>query len=210
MEIPRVKRLEVGPLLTNCYILYWSDGRAIIIDPGDEANRIINTLRELDLDVEAIILTHGHVDHIAALPELLNEFNVPFIAHSEEKWLLKLVPQMGKIFGIKVRPIPLDKMVTISNGDEVAGLKVMHTPGHSPGSISLYGYGMLFSGDTLFKDAVGRTDLPGGSEEKLCRSLKTLMRLPDETIVYPGHGEETTIGYERENNIILSIVMDIC
>ncbi len=203
-------RLEVGPLLTNCYIIYWSSGDALLIDPGGDADKILSTVGRLNVKVRRIVLTHGHVDHIAALPEILEELNTPYMMHSGDTLFLEHASEIGRLFGINVRKIPLDRLLPLEEGREMMGFKILHTPGHSPGSITLYGYGIAFTGDTLFKDGVGRTDLPGGSDELLCRSLKRIMALPDETLVYPGHGEETSIRREKLHNEIAEIFMERC
>lgn len=199
-----VDKLELGPFATNCYIVgSESGGEGMIIDPADKAKEILKKVEDLKLDIKLIALTHGHVDHIGALTEVKKATGAEVAIHADDakslrKQLLKVV------FGLFYpTPPPPDRLLKDGNSIDVGGLHfaVLHTPGHTPGGICLLGEGVVFSGDTLFNHSVGRTDLPGGSYNKLMNSIQTkLMTLPDETIVYPGHGPDTTIGAERKGN----------
>lgn len=205
-----VKTLVVGPFATNCYIVALESTRlGMVIDPGAEARRILRAVGDLGLVMRLIVVTHSHVDHIGAVAPVKEATGAEFALHKAETGASRgifsrmLVSMMGGSF----KPLPQPDRL-LSDGDiiDVDGLRftALHTPGHSPGGISLYGNGVVFSGDTLFNCGVGRTDLPGCSYVQLMDSIQNkLMTLPDETIVYPGHGPETTIGTERRMNPFL-------
>jgi glyoxylase-like metal-dependent hydrolase (beta-lactamase superfamily II) len=208
-----VKTLMVGPLQTGCYlVLDGKDGPGAIIDPGGDADRILDAAE--DIEIRYVINTHGHFDHIAANAEVMRVLSErqqsppQLVAH--EKALPLLAENGGAaFFGLHVPPSPEpDRLV--DEGDVLtlgrSRLVVMHTPGHSPGSISLYcaDEKLIFVGDVLFQQGIGRTDLPGGSWMTLMDSIKDkLLVLPDDTVVYPGHGLSTTIGAERRGNPFL-------
>ncbi|MCM8763219.1 MAG: MBL fold metallo-hydrolase [Candidatus Omnitrophica bacterium] len=202
-----LKKLVVGPLQANCYILGDEHSReAVVIDPGADAPAIKDILNKFKLKLSFVINTHGHIDHIGADPE----FNVPICIHREDIASLKdaqknLSLWLDKPFAINSLPIKtLEDKETIVIGK--IALKVIHTPGHTAGSICLlldnkHHPKIIFSGDTLFRSGVGRTDIPGGSWKDLILSLKNrILILPDDTLVYPGHGLESTIGKERKEN----------
>lgn len=186
----KIHVLVVGPIETNCYIVEDEAGReAVIIDPGGEAEKIIGFLEKHPLKIRAIVITHGHFDHIGANQELKNKLKIPILMHESD------------LFGLAMGDSPPpDRFLKDKDGFEVGGLKfeVIHNPGHTPGGISLYckKEKVLFSGDTLFAGDYGRTDLPYSSEEDMAVSLKKLLKLPPDTKVYPGHGRPTTIGAE--------------
>jgi len=208
-----VKTLMVGPLQTGCYlVLDRKDGPGAIVDPGGDADRILDAAE--DIEICYVINTHGHFDHIAANAEVMRVLSErqqtppQLVAH--EKALPLLAENGGAaLFGFHVPPSPEpDRLV--DEGDVLtlgrSRLRVMHTPGHSPGSISLYcaDEKLIFVGDVLFQRGIGRTDLPGGSWMTLMDSIKDkLLVLPDDTVVYPGHGPSTTIGAERRGNPFL-------
>jgi len=202
-----IRRLEVGPFASNCYIV-GDDGEGMIVDPGDEAKRIMNEVKDLRLDIKIIALTHGHIDHIGALKEVKEATGAQVAIHSDDVKVLK--DKFLSIFlGIRHRSPP-DPDRLLNDGDviSVGKLKftVIHTPGHSRGSICFLGDGVLFSGDTLFNCGVGRSDLPGsgGNHNQLIDSIqRRLLALDDDIKVYPGHGPETTIGAERRGNPFL-------
>lgn len=200
-----IETLTVGPLECNCYI--FGDGVkkvAAIIDPGADGPRIRRAMGRLGLKALYVINTHGHGDHIGAD----DAFGAPVYIHRADSSCLtdparNLSATFG--FGIRVRPPAgyLEDGQKIHVGDLV--LEVIHTPGHSPGGVSLKGDGVIFTGDTLFKGGIGRTDLPGGSEGVILDSIfKKLSVLDDATIVYPGHGPSTTIGDEKRENPFLA------
>ena len=201
-----LQMLAVGPFASNCYIVgseKTKDG--IIIDPGADPEAIDNAVRRLELKINLIVATHGHADHLGALGQVKQAIKAPFALHTDEASTL---PEVGKyisaLFGVRLAPLPApDKL--LNEGDIIKvgefNFKVLHTPGHSPGGISLVGNGVVFSGDTLFNYGIGRTDFPGGDYDVLMESIRTkLMTLPDKTVVLSGHGPETTIGAERRGN----------
>ncbi len=198
----------VGPLDTNCYLVYCGETRdCAIIDPGAEAERIFPMIYELGLEPSILLNTHGHLDHIGANRDIKDKFGIPLCIHELDKPLLQsnLQSEMSFFLGAKESPPPdrlLEDEEAITIGK--SRLRVVYTPGHTPGSISFLGDGFLFSGDTLFNGGVGRTDLPGGSTKELEKSIRTrILILPPETIVLPGHGPWTTVGEEKESNPFL-------
>ena len=182
----QIKTIKVGNLQTNCYIVVDEKSKeAIVIDPGDEASRILLEIR--GLKVCSIILTHGHPDHFGALDEVKKLTRAPLLMNSADSWFFKPDRELKDGDEVKL-------------GSQI--LKVMCTPGHSKGSICLYTKGYLFSGDTLFSTAHGRVDLPGASMADMEKSLNRLSKLPDDTVVYPGHDESTTIGTEKKRGTL--------
>ncbi|MGB9630701.1 MAG: MBL fold metallo-hydrolase [Candidatus Methanodesulfokora sp.] len=192
-----LRKLVVGPLKTNCYILASSD-EAVVIDPGWEGERILSKIGNVKL--KAIILTHGHFDHVTAASMLKEAKNARILMNKRDIYLLKSLRYQLSRFGIE-KDVEIEPDEFIEDGDELklgdSLITVIHTPGHTPGSICLLWEGKLFSGDTLFKGAFGRVDLPGGNYNDLVASMRKLLDLPDEVLVFPGHGDETTIGAER-------------
>jgi hydroxyacylglutathione hydrolase len=205
-----LKTLTVGPYGTNCYVIgSESTKRGIIIDPGAEPKNILNVVDKLGLSIVWIVITHSHFDHIGALKQVKDTTGAELAIHqSEGEGAMQVIAQAlgGVMSGSIGKPAKPDKFVDDGDLIEVDDLKftVLHTPGHSRGGICLVGHGMVFSGDTLFNCGVGRTDFPGCSDIQLMDSIrKKLMTLPDETIVFPGHGPKTTIGNERRMNHFL-------
>jgi glyoxylase-like metal-dependent hydrolase (beta-lactamase superfamily II) len=200
----QIKSLQVGQLNTNCY-LAWdkTNFETVVIDPGDDADYIVRQIQNFNLQPALVIVTHGHFDHILAVTELKLVFKIPFWMHSADLPLLKRARSSARHFtGVNPDPVPtVDKFVKNGNlikfGQEK--LTILETPGHTPGGISLLGQGMIFTGDTLFRQAVGRTDFRYASDQDLKASLTKLFRLPNRTLVYPGHGEITTIGEEKKS-----------
>ncbi len=206
-----LKTLVVGPFMSNCYIVGSEETKeGLIIDPGAEAEVIVANVRKLGLSIVLLIATHSHIDHIAALHEVKEETGAPFAIHEAEadgKLVDKFSRMWGEMMGNPTPPLPQPERV-LREGDIVGcgelRFKVLHTPGHSPGGISLLGHGVVFCGDTLFNYSIGRTDFPGCSYEQLMSSIfSKLMVLPDDTVVLCGHGPETTIGFERKHNPFL-------
>ena len=201
-----VRGVVVGLFQENCYIIgSRQTGEAICFDPGDEVDEIRALAREMRVTIAKIACSHAHLDHIMAVRALKEETGAPFLLHLNDLGLARQMPEHARnLLGRIEQPAP-EPDGFLADGDDVEipgiSLKVLHTPGHTPGSICLYGHGMLFSGDTLFQQSIGRTDFPGGSFPQLMESIVTrLMTLPDETIVRPGHMEQTTIGAERRAN----------
>jgi hydroxyacylglutathione hydrolase len=200
------EHLTVGPLGCNCYIVGDElTKKAIVIDPGGDAEIIVQRLLHHELAVTAIVATHAHFDHVIAAEALRTATGAPFLLHGADRPILDWLEESGRLFlGVELGPPPevdeAPKEDDVVRAGEVE-LRVVHTPGHSPGSISLVGGGVVFVGDTLFAGSVGRTDLPGGDGESLVRAVRTkLFALDDDTPVYPGHGPATTIGEEKRSN----------
>ncbi len=200
-----VKRIPVSPLMTNCYILACEKTKeAAIIDAGDEPYRILEAIDSSGLTVKYLVNTHAHVDHVSAVYDIKKEKGAPFLLHKNEEIVLSGLNASRTLFGFGQGEIPkvdeyIDETTSISVGEY--SLQVIETPGHSPGGICLRTGSTIFVGDTLFAGSVGRTDLPGGSSTALMESIrKKLMVLDDGTVVYPGHGPDTTIGAEKRNN----------
>lgn len=196
--------LEVGELQTNCYAFYSASSReCFVIDPGDEAQRILGLIAEEKLAPRAVILTHGHPDHFGAAPSLMARFRIPLWLHAADEAELRSewACGMAGLFGVELPPAA-DRLLADGDRLELADqeLRVVHSPGHSMGSILLHGDGLLFTGDTLFRGDVGRTDLPGGDEEELRRSLAKIREFPAATIILPGHGESSVLGQELKDN----------
>ncbi|MCF7853986.1 MAG: MBL fold metallo-hydrolase [Candidatus Pacebacteria bacterium] len=196
------ERIVVGLLQVNCYVAWNDETRdALIIDPGEEPERIAQRIRRLELMPRGILLTHGHVDHIRAVPKLVEAYSCPVMLHANDSSLYhsndnELPPWLPPAVDL---PEPTDVPRDFAD----LAFDVLHTPGHTPGGCSFYfpRAGLVFSGDTLFQLGVGRTDLCGGDMDTLLRSVRdVLFSLPAETTVYPGHGDATTIGYEKRNN----------
>jgi hydroxyacylglutathione hydrolase len=220
--------LPVGMLQCNCHIVGDPETReAIVIDPGDDAARILEVIKRHHLKVIAIVVTHTHIDHVIGLRLVHDATGAPVYVHADDLGLYRMLDVQASWLGWKTpQRVQFDQLV--KEGDVIRWggyqAQVIHTPGHTPGSISLYvpadlphalagsgvpkaaqqGTGKLFAGDTLFAGSIGRTDLWGGSFDEIIRSLKgKLLELPDDTMVYPGHGEATTIGQERATNPFL-------
>jgi hydroxyacylglutathione hydrolase len=196
----------VGPLACNCYIVGDPTAReAVVIDPGGDVERLWSTIQDEGLAVTAIVATHAHFDHIVAAERLRELTGAPFLLHDEDKSLLPWMQESGRMFlGVDLPPPP-EVDTAAREGDRLTAgdleLEILHTPGHSPGSISLVSADALFSGDTLFQGSIGRSDLPGGDGEQLIAAIKQkLFPLGDELPVYPGHGPATTIAAEKRSN----------
>lgn len=204
----RIQRLIVGELGANCYVLGCrSTGKGAVIDPGGDADAILSVIEESRLDVGLILNTHGHFDHFGANGPLKDATGAAILIHrADAEALTSDQARLWGLLPLRASSPPADRYMDDGELIEVgeARLEVRHTPGHSPGGVCLVGDGVVFTGDTLFGGSVGRTDLPGGSEATLIRSIRTqLLTLGDDTVAYPGHGETTTIGYERRHNPFL-------
>ena len=206
-----IERLVVGALQTNCYIVGDElTGEAIVIDPGGDADVILEAVQRLKVKVKLVVNTHGHFDHIMANGDVMEAAGAPLAIHPNDANMLTNPLRSFALFVGKIRPSPpatvwLEEGSTVEVG--AITLEVLHTPGHSAGSISLWcaSENAAFSGDALFNLGIGRTDFPGGSYRVLLQSIREkLFTLPDETAVYSGHGPETTIGFERAHNPFLA------
>ena len=204
------KILPVGPLQCNCSIIGDEiTHEAMVIDPGDDIEDVVAVLRQYKLEVKQIVITHAHIDHVGGAMKLRALTGAPILLNQNDHALLKMLDVQASWLGMAT-PGEVAIEASIADGDslQAGSLKasVMHTPGHTEGSVCLYfpAEKMLIAGDTLFARSIGRTDLPGGSFEKIMRSLHDrVLTLPDETVVIPGHGPRTTIGEEREENPFL-------
>jgi len=200
-----VEKIVVGALETNCYIIAPSaNSEAAIIDPGGNAQLIAQRLEKLNLELKLIINTHGHIDHTGADSKLAGMYDVPIYISADDKGVLNNPnDNLSLLLGEKYEEVKDVKQLRDGQALNVGGLelKVLSTPGHTRGSVSILVDGKLFSGDLLFRGSVGRTDFPSSSYKELLESLKKISDLPDEVIVYPGHGPGTTIGEEKESNM---------
>jgi len=200
-----IQGMSLGPLGANCYIVF-KGKEALIIDPGSEPQAIANAIDQLELKPQAILLTHAHFDHIGAVDEIRKRYQIDVYIHEDEKdWLQDSGLNRSRLFtGEDIVTCPAEHH--LHEGKMELGsfsLEVLHTPGHSPGSVSFVFHDdeKVISGDALFFQGIGRTDLPGGDREVLENSIKNhLYQLPDTYTVYPGHGPNTTIGSEKQNN----------
>jgi len=206
----KIQMFTIGALSTNCYILFCEDTKeAVIIDPGFDSNfdkeRIQKFIEQEKLTLKFIIDTHGHPDHTCGNGIIKEKFNVPILIHKDDADMLGKKNRIFELFGFQSFSPSADIM--LHEEDIVrfgkTSLKVMHTPGHSRGSISLLGDKEVFVGDTLFLGSIGRTDFPESSEREMKSSLRKLANLPDHCVVYPGHGSTTTIGEEKIGNPFL-------
>jgi len=205
----KVVSIPNGQFVENSYLIIDEvAAQCAIIDPGEEAGRVLHEVAAAGAHPTAIWITHAHLDHVMGVARVRAETGAPVYLHPADRDLYDHVVQQGLAFGIPVDPPPPP------DGELVAGetvrvgtvaFTVRHAPGHSPGSVCLVGEGVVFTGDVLFAGSIGRTDLPGGDFETLLRSIeRELLTLPDSTIVYSGHGPETTVGQERRANPFLS------
>jgi hydroxyacylglutathione hydrolase len=203
-----VRGVVVGLFRENCWIIgSRRAGEACVIDPGDEPDQILALARDMGVRITRIVASHAHLDHIMAVRAVAQATSAPFLLHRDDLPIAENMPTAARMWmGAEVPPAPPPDAFP-SDGDdiEVAGLtlEVIHTPGHTPGSVSLYvpEAKLLFSGDTLFRESIGRTDMPGGDTAAIMHSItRRLLTLPDETRVLPGHMRETTIAHERVHN----------
>lgn len=204
----KVRSFAVGPFQENSYLLVDEAARrAVFIDPGDEAPRLLAALRESGATLDAIWVTHGHVDHVGAIAAIERVHPVPVHLHPADLPLYHAAAEHGVLFGATVEQPP-DPDAAFTEGEvlRVGALEftVMHAPGHAPGHVVIHGNGVAFVGDCLFAGSVGRTDLPLADGAQLARTLERLAALGDETVVYSGHGPATTIGRERADNPFLN------
>ena len=205
---PVVEPLIVGPLMSNCYIV-WDEKKkqGVIIDPGDDADIILKSVKKLEIKIKYILATHGHFDHIGGVALLRKNLDAEFLAHDKDFFFIEDGKNAANRWNVDIdQPPKPDRF--IKDGDKIKfgdfELKVLHTPGHSPGGVSFLCDCMVFAGDTLFQGSIGRTDFRKGSFENLANSIRTrLYTLPDDTVVYTGHGPVTTIGDEKRYNVFV-------
>ncbi len=203
-----LKMLVVGPFMSNCYVMGSEKTKeGMIIDPGASPEGILKTVEDLGLDIKVIVATHNHIDHIGAVARVKEATGAPFAIHEVDgnRAALEAMSRgLSQMMGVSLGNMPAPDRL-LKDGDTItvgeATFEVLHVPGHSPGGIALLSNKVIFSGDILFQYSIGRTDFPGGSYSDLMDGIFTkLLVLPDETVVYPGHGPKTTIGTERKMN----------
>lgn len=208
----QIKQFTVGAFAENPYLLWCSDTmQAIMVDPGDEADLLWQAIGDAGVQLQAIVLTHAHFDHVGAVTAIRERAGVPVYLHPADDGLLTMVGEQGSKFGLHIAPVAPAEHALAQDGQVNVGnisLAVLHTPGHSPGSVCLYAADeqTLIAGDTLFRRSIGRTDLPGGNPEQIVQSIHAhLWPLPDDVRVYSGHGPATTIGEEKRLNPFVGI-----
>ena len=209
------RRITVGPFQSNCYVIGPTrGGRLVVIDPGDEPERIAEVVREAGGDVAAILLTHAHLDHVGGVAHLVREFGAPVYLHPDDLPLYERAADQAAAYGLRIEQPPAPDREFVE-GEAVAfddlEFGVRLTPGHSPGSVTLVGGPGAFVGDVVFAGSIGRTDLPGGDLETLLDSIVTkVLTLPQATTLIPGHGPETTVATESASNPFLAQLMEPC
>ncbi len=212
-----VAQFVFNPFQENTYVVWDETGRCIIVDAGNysekETKALTDFISSKGLTPTALVNTHGHVDHVLGIAALKKLYGIPFMLGGDDEFLLRTVREHGKMYGFTVGEVPAID-VRLNDGDEVrfgdTALKVIATPGHTPGHVALYDpeSGTLFTGDTLFRESIGRTDLPGGDYGWIMRSiLDRIVPLGDATVIRPGHGPESTIGHETLYNPFLTEVL---
>jgi glyoxylase-like metal-dependent hydrolase (beta-lactamase superfamily II) len=205
----KVVQIPNGQFVENTYLVIDEVSQACaIIDPGEEAGLIVQQLGAAGVTPVGIWITHAHVDHVLGVARVKEATGVPVYVHAADRPLYERVPQQAFAFGMRAEPLPAPDR-ELAHGDVLAigelTFRVRHAPGHSPGSVVFEGHGAAFGGDVLFQGSIGRTDLPGGDFDTLRNSIeRELLTLPDSTIVYSGHGPETTVGHERRINPFLT------
>jgi glyoxylase-like metal-dependent hydrolase (beta-lactamase superfamily II) len=208
-----IEMIPVGMFQSNCFVVGCGDtGRGVVVDAGDEAETILAAVDRAHLQIEAVLTTHGHLDHVGALAEVIPALGVPMCLHREELETYKLIEHQATMFGLTApKTVTVDRI--LETGDKITfgnvSAEVIHAPGHSRGSACFYfeeeSPPRIIVGDVLFRGSIGRTDLPGGSYEVMMETLKRVfLPIPDETIVYSGHGPETTVGEEKRTNPFLA------
>lgn len=205
----KIELIPVGPLQSNCYLVYDEASlEAVVIDPGDEPEKILKSVHAKNLRVAHIVCTHGHFDHVGAVGRIKQKTAAPVLLHQDDLEIYLRAEDQGNIWGFSIEQPPRPDAF-VSEGDEIragaVALKVLHTPGHSPGGICLYAEveGTAFTGDTIFAGSIGRTDFHGGDIEALKESFRRIVGLPERTQLFPGHGNWSTVGDERETNFFM-------
>jgi glyoxylase-like metal-dependent hydrolase (beta-lactamase superfamily II) len=203
-----IRILAVGMLEGNCYLVKCgTGGQGVIIDPGDEADRIAREVKAMGLEPEAILLTHGHIDHVNAASPLRERFRCRVVCHAMDRKMVEN-GEVLSLWGLQREPCTVDQEIKDGDVITVGGreIRVLHSPGHTRGSVCYMVDSACFSGDVLFRGSIGRTDLPGGSDSEMAETLRCrIAALDPETMVYPGHGPETTVEFEKKHNPFLQV-----
>jgi hydroxyacylglutathione hydrolase len=203
----KIQNIPVGPLQVNCFVVYDEEvNDAIIIDPGDEPEKIISFIEAGKFRVSSIVCTHSHFDHVGAVRRLKEVTDAPVVIHKDDLGIYMHAEEQAVMWGLRMEQPPKPDSFVLEGDEITAGslrFRVLHTPGHSPGGICLYGNDVIFTGDTIFAGSVGRTDFPGGSYDSLKKSFARIISLPPETKILSGHGPETTVGIERKSNFFV-------
>jgi hydroxyacylglutathione hydrolase len=204
----KVTGCTVGPLQENCWLVVdETAGEAVLVDPGDEPERLIALVEQSGARLVGLWLTHAHVDHVGAVPALQRHFNVPLALHPDDRPLYDRAPSIGLMYGMQIEPLP-EPTVSLAEGDVMSvgtlRFSVVHLPGHAPGHVAFVGEGIALVGDVVFAGSIGRTDLPLCDPVAMRRSLERVALWPPETTIHPGHGPSTTIGRELASNPFLS------
>lgn len=210
---PSVSGLTVGAFQENCYLVAdETAGVSVLIDPGAEPERVISIVEQSGSEPTAIWLTHAHLDHVGAIAGLERRWKLPIYLHPLDEPLYSMASRQAALYGLAYEQPPASDR-TLGDGDVLDvgrfQFSVMHAPGHAPGHVVIHGYGLAFVGDCLFAGSIGRTDLPLSNPRDLAASLDRIVQLPEDTVVYPGHGSPTTIGRELRSNPFLTGVARI-
>jgi len=203
-----VQTITVGAFQENSYLVVdESSRRAVIVDPGGEGQRLVGEIERSKATLDAIWITHAHVDHVGAIASVKERWNVPVYLHPNDRRLFEAAGRQAEVYGVPFEEPPAPDR-EFADGQRLSvgsvEMSVMHAPGHSPGHVVIHGNGIALVGDCLFAGSIGRTDLPMSNPQQLADSLKKIAALAPETVVYPGHGPETTIGEERVSNPFLN------
>ena len=200
--------MTVGAFQENCYLITDpSTSAAVLIDPGEEGHRIVDAVRASGARLEAIWVTHAHLDHVGGIAEVKRHFDVPIFLHPDDLPLYRLSDRQAAAYGLPFDTPPLPDREFADGAELRLGnlrFDVLHAPGHAPGHVVIHGHGVAFCGDCIFAGSIGRTDLPMSDARALARSLDRIIELSPETVLYPGHGPETTIGRELADNPFLN------
>jgi len=203
-------KIEVGPLMVNCYLIGCEETKiGAVVDPGEESERILDMAESHDVKIEQIIITHGHSDHISAVSEMKDATGADIYIHRNDAGMLTdPAKNLSLYYSVPITVPAADRFLEEGQAHKVGTIEfqIFHVPGHSAGSVCLYNDGFAIVGDTVFYGSIGRTDFPGGSFELLTRNIREkLFTLPDSTILFPGHGPQTTVGQEKQINPFLKV-----
>jgi hydroxyacylglutathione hydrolase len=204
-----VRSFSGGAFAQNGYVVSCAgSGKGVLVDPGAAVGEMLKAVRDQELEIERIVLTHAHLDHVEGVARAKRETGAPVLLHPDDEPLYHAAPTQAQWFGVEIEaPPPVDRHLSAGDRIRFGGceLEVRFTPGHAPGHVILVGDGAALVGDCVFQGSIGRTDLPGGDFQTLMRSIRAeILTLPDETVLYSGHGPETTVGHERATNPFLA------